>query len=185
MEAPPGWPELVSGQLPGGYRVSSPSGLSWEGRKPAHALRIGEGTRSVEVTLKRLRVRPSDAMRLLPTRHPKDVIDVSKVAWRYAVDTEGGDLAASPDVASEVELFASAWSIDCTLDAASHPETTLLHRWYCMVPMRTALLVLEFGSADPGWCKANWDAYRAVFNSVSLTGDPQADDLSTEVEALF
>lgn len=192
VESPAGWPVLLYAELPGGYTVSQSPALKWSGDRPSQTLLIGEGAHAVQVALRKVHVRPGDARTLLPNVHPADQIEVQKVAWRYATEATTTMSSRSVDApASRMftvlapEHYGWAWSVDCTLDAASHPETKLLYRWYCLVPLKRGLLVFSFASQDQDWLQANWDAYRTAFDSVSLTAEEQPEDKPEVDEAVF
>ena len=176
-----GWPTLAYGDLPGGYAAGDPAGMKWQGKRPAQTLAIGEGTNAVQVSLQAVHVSPANARTVLPASSPKDRVEAQSVVWRYA---PGGAAkpASKTDTTMSLWRYASMWSVDVTLDAASHPETRLLYRRYYLAPMKRDLLVFSFASQDAGWRKTRLDEFRKVFDSVSLTVEevkldrPEADD---------
>jgi len=183
LSAPPDWPELMYTVLPGGYKPGTPLGMEWKGERPSQTMVIGEGDSTVQVSLKRIRVKPVDAKTLLPTLLPGDRIDVTKVAWRYApANLEPPKAIKGIKAPPVVEYYASAWSVDLRLQAKNHPDTKLLYRWYCLVPLKSGMLVFCFESTNKDWCQKNWDAYRAVFDAVSLIAEDQAEPMIEKAE---
>jgi hypothetical protein len=178
---PEAWPSLMPGAVPGGYTVGGAPGIRWQGEPPSQGLVIGEGTNSVQVSLQKVRVAPAHADTLLPAPQPKDRWDLRVVAWHY---TDSGPGSSKESTAGS-DLYASAWSVDCVLDAGSHPETPWLYRQYYLVPLKSGLLVLAFESRCPAWRTIHREAFRAVFSSVGLSAEEREEGGAEPGSSLF
>ena len=186
VEPPGGWPVLSYSELPGGYTVRAPEGMTWEGQRPAQTLVFGEGPTTVQVSLRKVPVTPAQARSLLPSTHPKDQVEAQAVAWRYATATASSRRPGpSTDVAPAPWRYAAAWSVDCTLNAAGHPETKLLYQRYYLVPLRTGLLVFSFAAQDKDWRANCLEQFREVFDGVSLTPEVQNEESSESNDSAF
>jgi len=187
VEAPPGWPPLMYADLPGGYAAARADDIPWQGKPPLQTMTIGSGRSAVAVRLEKVGIAPANVLSLFPPLTAKDRVDARRVAWRYSSGRKEETLAraASDDAPRVLEAYASAWSVECALDAASHPDIQTLYRQYYLVPLKRGLLVFSFESRDPDWYEKYTDDFRKVFESVALTDEDTGGQAEACEDELF